>query len=114
MNVTSYILSKQYVEDTLAGAGALAGKSAFEIACENGFKGTPSEWLLSLRGETPQIGPKGTWVINNIDTGIVAAPDLYGYATEQYVQELIEQLEMSNGTTNMIALTKSEILEICK
>ena len=28
-----------------------AGKSAYEIAVENGFSGTEGEWLLSLRGE---------------------------------------------------------------
>lgn len=114
MDITSYILSKKYVEDTLVGAGALAGKSAYDIACENGFKGTPGEWLASLKGDAPQIGPNGTWVIGNIDTGIIASPSLAGYATEQYIQELIKDLELSGGTVNMIALTQSEILEICK
>ena len=37
MNITSLILSKKYVDDTIAGAGAIKGKSAYEIACENGF-----------------------------------------------------------------------------
>ena len=32
------------------------GKSAYEIAVENGFKGTEEEWLASLKGEQ---GPKG-------------------------------------------------------
>ena len=27
------------------------GKSAYEIACDNGFFGTEAEWLLSLRGQ---------------------------------------------------------------
>lgn len=27
------------------------GKSAYEIACDNGFSGTETEWLLSLRGQ---------------------------------------------------------------
>lgn len=114
MDITSYILSKKYIEDTLVGAGALAGKSAYDIACENGFKGTPGEWLASLKGDIPQIGPDGTWVIGNMDTGVVASPDLAGYVTEQYVQELIKELELSSGTVNMIALTQKEILEICK
>lgn len=132
MDIISLILSKKYIEDTLAGAGALAGKSAYDIACDNGFNGTPIEWLASLQGDTPTIGPSGTWVIGDYDTGVIASPSLAGYATEDfvksqlknldlteyakktYVQDLIEQLEMPEGTINMIALTTEEILAICK
>ena len=92
MDITSYILSKKYVEDTLNGAGALAGKSAYEIACENGFKGTPTEWLASLKGDTPQIGPSGTWVISGVDTGVLASPSIAGYATEEFVNQQIANI----------------------
>lgn len=136
MDIISYILSKKYIEDSLAGAGAVKGKSAYEIACENGFQGTPSEWLASLQGSTPYISSTGTWIIGDFDTGIIASPDLAGYATEEfvkqeitnvngnidfsdyatktYVEELIEQLEMPEGITGMIALTEQEILNICQ
>ena len=132
MDVVSYILSKKYIEDSLAGAGALAGKSAYEIAQENGFSGSQADWLASLSGDTPEIGPNGTWVIGGKDTGVVASPSLAGYATEEYVnaqladlnltefatktyvQELIEQLELPEGTIDMVALTTEEILAICK
>ena len=50
MDVVSYLLSKKYTEDSLKNAGALKGKSAYEIACENGFKGTEKVWLDSLQG----------------------------------------------------------------
>lgn len=89
MDVVSYILSKKYIEDSLAGIGALAGKSAYEIAQDNGFIGTPKEWLASLKGDTPEIGPNGTWVINGNDTGVIASPSLSGYATEEYVNAQI-------------------------
>lgn len=92
MDVQSYILSKKYVEDSLAGAGALKGKSAFEIAQENGFKGTSSDWLATLRGDTPEIGPNGTWVISGKDTGVVASPSLAGYATEEFVNQQIANI----------------------
>lgn len=114
MDVTSYILAKRYIDDSLSGAGALAGKSAYEIAVQNGFKGSETDWLLSLQGNTPEIGPKGTWVIDGFDTGVIASPDLAGYATQAYVQELFESIEMPEGSTGMIALTTEEILEICK
>ena len=65
------------------------GKSAYQIAVENGFSGTQQEWLNSL---CPSIGENGHWIINNIDTGIVASPD----------------------ESNLIPLSKEEILNICK
>ena len=60
------------------------GKSAYEIAKENGFNGTETEWLASLKGEpgaagangkdgengkTPYIGDNGNWYIGADDTG---------------------------------------------
>ncbi len=35
------------------------GKSAYTIACENGFEGSEAEWLQSLKGATGKTGPKG-------------------------------------------------------
>lgn len=68
----TYILAKKYVDDTLSGSGALHGKSAYEIAVENGFTGTETEWLESLNGTSPYIGDNGNWFIGDIDTGISA------------------------------------------
>lgn len=60
------------------------GKSAYEIAKENGFDGTEAEWLASLKGapgaagangkdgedgETPYVGENGNWYIGAYDTG---------------------------------------------
>lgn len=60
------------------------GKSAYEIAKENGFNGTEAEWLASLKGEpgaagasgkdgengkTPYVGDNGNWYIGADDTG---------------------------------------------
>ena len=98
MAVVSYILAKKYVDATLSGAGALQGKSAFDVAVDNGFKGTEEEWLQSLEGVTPHIGDNGNWYLGEIDTGVLAAPDLQGYFSE----------------ANLTALSKEEILEICK
>lgn len=41
---------KEYV-DSKAGTSGSAGKSAYEIAVDNGFVGTETEWLESLKGE---------------------------------------------------------------
>ena len=108
MDITSYILSKKYIEDTLAGAGALAGKSAYEIACDNGFNGTVTEWLASLKGDTPQIGPNGTWVIDGKDTGVIASPGLAGYATEEFVNQQIANIKFPEPDLSAYA-TREEL-----
>lgn len=41
------------------GADGEDGKSAYEIAKENGYSGTKEEWLLSLKGERGPEGPRG-------------------------------------------------------
>lgn len=41
-----------------SGTGA-DGKSAYEIAVDNGFRGTEEEWLESLKGEPGATGEKG-------------------------------------------------------
>lgn len=43
------------------------GKSAFEIAVENGFVGTESEWLASLKGEKGADGINGKDGKNGVD-----------------------------------------------
>lgn len=98
MDVVSYILAKKYVDATLSGAGALQGKSAFDVAVDNGFKGTEEEWLQTLEGVTPHIGDNGNWYLGEVDTGVLAAPDLQGYFSE----------------ANLQALSNEEILQICK
>ena len=97
MDVLTYLLAKNYTDSTLDQEN-LKGKSAYEIAVDEGFQGTEKEWLESLKGDSPNIGENGHWIIGGVDTGIQAVPDLDGYFSE----------------TNLIALTTEEILEICK
>ena len=59
-----------------------AGKSAYEIAIDNGFTSTETEWLESLKGSNGVNGANGTtphidettknWFIGDTDTGILA------------------------------------------
>lgn len=55
MDIVTYLLSKKYIDQKIVEAGGIAGKSAYEIAVENGFKGTEKEWLESLKGEIPNL-----------------------------------------------------------
>lgn len=63
----------------LGGGSGTAGKSAYEIAVDNGFVGTETEWLESLKGAdgadgvTPHIDSNTkNWHIGAVDTGILA------------------------------------------
>ena len=98
MDITGYILSKQYVDDVISNSDLLKGKSAYEIAVDQGFEGSEAEWLKSLEGESPHIGENGNWFLGDTDLGVAATPDLDGYYNEN----------------NLIPLTADEILAICK
>jgi hypothetical protein len=98
MDIMNYILTKKYVDNALEGAGAIKGKSAYEIAVDQGFQGSESEWLKGLEGKSPYIGENGNWFLEGQDLGVTASPELGGYFSE----------------ANLIALSHKEILEICK
>lgn len=47
------------MEQAILGALSAAAKSAYDLAVENGFTGTVSEWLASLEGDAGPAGPSG-------------------------------------------------------
>ena len=52
------------------------GKSAYDLAVQQGFKGGIDEWLLSIRGEpgpTPTVGINNHWWVDGKDTGVDVA-----------------------------------------
>lgn len=102
MNFTiMYALLKAHIKQLLENhEGFEKGKSAYEIALDNGFEGTEQEWLKSLQGETPYIGENGNWFVGMLDTGVSATPK-------------IDLEEKYYSKENLIALSKEEILEIC-
>lgn len=55
MDLITYLLARKYVDQKITAEGGVAGKSAYEIAVQNGFKGTEVEWLESLKGEVPDL-----------------------------------------------------------
>ncbi len=60
-------------------APLIRGKSAYEIAVDNGFKGTEKEWLLSLKGDPGASGVNGKDGVNFNDGYTVM--DLYNELT---------------------------------
>jgi hypothetical protein len=99
MDIITLALAKKYVQESISDIiSGKDGKSAYDIAVENGFEGSEKEWLDSLKGQSPHIGDNGHWYVGTLDTGVIASPDLSGYYSE----------------ANLVALSTEEILEICK
>ena len=99
MDIVSLLIARKYVDDSLAGAGAIKGQSAFEVAQANGFTGSEKDWLASLNGTTPHIGENGHWFIGDTDTGVIASPSLAGYATEDFVNAELAKLDFTPYAT---------------
>ena len=51
--------TKTEINEIIKALNLKEGKSAYEIAVENGYEGTIKEWLLSLVGKQGEIGPMG-------------------------------------------------------
>ncbi len=75
-NLTPITFIVEY-EDNVVGAG---GKSAYEIAVQNGFVGTESQWLLLLRGADGAQGIQGIQGIQG-QTGAVGSIASASYTT---------------------------------
>ena len=88
------------------------GKSAYDIAVENGFQGTVQEWLESLHGISPHIGENGNWFIGDKDTGISAKGDSESIdinrITEQDIDSYFDGEVIVDGKTDH-PITKEEI-----
>lgn len=76
IDVVTYALIKKYLNGGAGGGSGSGepGKSAYDIAVENGFEGTQEEWLDSLKGKsaTIAIDSNGNWLIDGEDTGVSA------------------------------------------
>ena len=55
----------------LGGGSGTAGKSAYEIAVDNGFVGTETEWLESLKGEQGEPGRSITGITTDENNNVI-------------------------------------------
>lgn len=66
-------------QDTTVDVKGVRGESAYDVAVRNGYTGTEAEWLLSLKGEPGQKGPKGdTGYVDISGTGMTITVDVNG------------------------------------
>lgn len=89
MDLVTLALAKNYTEAAIAGAGGIKGedgKSAYQIAVENGFVGTEAEWLASLKGEKGADGKNyQVEIIESAETTLELQPNkfyMFGEVTE--------------------------------
>ena len=95
MDLITVAILKNYIASALENGNIGAGKSAYDIAVENGYEGTISDWLDSLKGNSPYIGENGNWFIGDTDTGTSAGAAfdentkiiLYGGSAENAIEE---------------------------
>lgn len=87
--------------DGLPGTNGMDGKSAYEIAVDNGFAGTETEWLESLKGADGKDG---------VDGKDGTTPDLSDYPTYGAV-ELIIQKNVYPLTLQVHSHSNLELLE---
>lgn len=87
----------QHGKDGADGKDGKDGLSAYELAVENGFVGTATEWLESLRGADGKDGLPGKDGKNGVDGKDGITPDMSSYATKTDIAELQKQIESISG-----------------
>ena len=101
MDLVTLSLAKKYTDDTVASTGALKGqdgKSAYQIALDNGFKGSEEAWLESLKGASGVYVGKEVPIDEDINIWIDPngeVEDLSKYATIAYVNEKMGDIEIA-------------------
>lgn len=79
-------LSQKSISDIV-----LSGKSAYDIAVKNGFNGTESEWLESLKGDTGAKGEKGdAYILTSSDK-----QDIADIVNDMFASEVINAINES-------------------
>lgn len=92
----------------MAGFAGCNGKTAYEIAVENGFKGTEAEWLASLKGQNGTNADKQD--INELYDAAVA--NGYKGTFLEFLKEYL-QVDMSeNNNTEQIAKNCMSVVSI--
>ena len=64
-------LQEKYDNGELGGGSGTAGKSAYEIAVDNGFVGSETEWLESLKGQDGKDGKSISSITKDDDNNII-------------------------------------------
>ena len=101
------------------GANGKDGRSAYEIAIENGFVGTAAEWLESLKGMNGVDGKDGKDGADGLPGKDGISPDLTNYPDTDAVKALIQAavqplLEKAHTHENQSALDQITAAKIAQ
>lgn len=97
-----------------SGADGADGKSAYQIALDNGFVGSQSEWLVSLKGDKGDKGDTGAngtdYILTDSDKSEIA--DLIGTAVvpDYWLEELEEKADAIQQAMEAAGRNKSAFL----
>lgn len=81
------------------GKDGIDGKSAYEIAIANGFFGTESEWLESLKGSDGKDGTDGQPGKDGVDGKDGVTPDMSDYPNKTDFEALQQKLQSLQDST---------------
>ena len=84
--------------EKIINAGGISGKSAYQIAVDNGFEGTEQEWLASLGNITPEL-----------EALLAQATDLYTFNSNLDINTIT--IIPGKKIGDFIGLSLSEIIE---
>lgn len=116
--------AKNYVDETLEGAGALKGekgdpgtngvdgvdgKSAYEIACDNGFEGSEEQWLESLKIVTSTIADAEVRLDKTYSSSKIHA-DIQSMLNESKTYTL-EQIAKTRGASYKVVETIDDMID---
>lgn len=106
---------KVKTEQLPEGLGGGDGKSAYEIAIDNGFEGTEEEWLESLRGDDGYTPVKGVDYFDGAkgdkgDKGDQGDPGSDATVTKSAVESVLTGEISSHSHANSGGLTQAQIL----
>lgn len=109
----SDVFTKTEVNEKFAlkGEAGVRGLSAYEVAVANGYTGTQTQWLASLKGATGATGAKG----DKGDTGATGAKgadgkDFNGELPGNILRVNGQQAIFDNGTTMMFGTNNRDTL----
>lgn len=109
MKLIKKILTSVIAVAMLFGVSAcsLQGKSAYEIAVENGFVGTEQEWLNSLHGGNGQDG-------EDLDIQDIYEASGYQGSLEDFIREYLSNADFSVNENNNVKQIAKNITSVVK
>lgn len=89
----------QYLKEHPLDSTGADGKSAYEVAVDNGFEGTEQEWLLSLKGENGANGLDGKDGEDGFSPIIRISSTDTGYTLSiTHTENFVENVPIKHGT----------------